>query len=311
MMSDTTKKTANAHWHQFRLTVQSELVDPLSELLDSIGAAAVTTENAGDDEFYEVAFPGTPSWETVRVTALFNEDADIKAIQNLTLSALKKIGVEEIPHTLEKLADQDWERVWLDSFSPIKVGKDLWVVPSWCDPVEIDSRNIRLDPGLAFGTGTHATTFMCLDWISRQHLKTQTVLDYGSGSGILAIASIMSGAEHADAVDIDPLAVEACELNAQRNTFADVIISESMRAYLPNDLPDPIKTYDLVIANILAEVILMLKDTLIPHVAPSGTLLLTGILKQQSDKIMVAFSESFDFTVQEKDHWVLLIGRRR
>ena len=310
-MSDTTKQANNAHWHQFRLTVQAELVGPVSELLESFGCAALTSENAGEDEFYEVAFPGTPSWDTVRVTALFNEDADIKSIESLTLAALKKIGVEEVPHTLEKLADQDWERVWLDSFSPIQVGKDLWVVPSWCEPVEIESRNIRLDPGLAFGTGTHATTFMCLDWISRQDLKAQTVLDYGSGSGILAIASIMSGAVHADAVDIDPLAVEACVSNAQRNTFAGLGISESMRSYLPNDLPDQKKQYDLVIANILAEVILMLKGTLITHVAPSGTLLLTGILKQQADKVMAAFSESFDFTVQEKDHWVLLIGRCR
>ena len=151
MMSDTTKKTANAHWHQFRLTVQSELVDPLSELLDSIWCRRCNDrEMQGTMSSMKWLFPALASWETVRVTALFNEDADIKAIQNLTLSALKKIGVEEIPHTLEKLADQDWERVWLDSFSPIKVGKDLWVVPSWCDPVEIDSRNIRLDPGLAF-----------------------------------------------------------------------------------------------------------------------------------------------------------------
>ena len=310
-MSDTTKDTKNAHWHQFRLTVQSELVNPLSELFDSFGAAAVTTENAGEDEFYEVAFPGTPSWETVRVTALFNEGTNIKAIQNLTIAALQKVGVEEVPHTLEKLADQDWERVWLDSFSPIKVGNELWVVPSWCELVDQDSRNIRLDPGLAFGTGTHATTFMCLDWISRQDLTTQSVLDYGSGSGILAIASIMSGAVHADAVDIDPLAVEACVSNAQRNTFAGSAIEESMCAYLPNDLPDRNKHYELVIANILAEVILNLKDTLTTHVALSGTLLLTGILKQQADKVMAAFSESFDFTVQEKDHWVLLIGRRR
>jgi ribosomal protein L11 methyltransferase len=278
---------------------------------ESLAADAVTTENAGNDEFYEVAFPGTPSWETVRVTALFNQDADIHAIKNLTLAALAKIGVEEVPHTLEKLDDQDWERVWLNSFAPIEVGKNLWVVPSWCEPVDAGARNIRLDPGLAFGTGTHATTFMCLNWISQQDLASQSVLDYGSGSGILAIAAIMSGAIHADAVDIDPLAVQACTLNAQRNSFQGVSIDNLMHAYLPDALPDQHGTYNLVIANILAEVILQLKNILMGHVAASGTLLLTGILKEQADKVIKAYSDSFDFTVLHKDHWVLLIGRRR
>jgi ribosomal protein L11 methyltransferase len=218
-------------WIQATFVIDAADVDKLSDMLEGFLAQAITSENAGDDEFYEVAFPGTPDWQKVRVTALFNDTIELEPIINFVQAQF--FGTNEIPVEVTKLVDQDWERVWLASFKPIQVGTDLWVCPSWCDATEPSARNIILDPGLAFGTGTHATTNMCLHWLADQQLNGQRVLDYGSGSGILAIASIMSGAEFADAVDIDPLAVDACIKNAERNK-----VDSQMNACLPQQLPE-------------------------------------------------------------------------
>jgi len=287
-------------WIQVTFVVDAKQVEPLSTILETFMAAAITTENAGEDEFFEVAFPGTPDWQKVQVTGLFDEKIDLEPIVNYVQNHFAPELSSEIPTSLNKLVDQDWERVWLTSFKPIQVGSNLWVCPSWCEPTEPTARNIILDPGLAFGTGTHATTHMCLQWLSDQILDEQYVLDYGSGSGILAIASIFSGAKLADAVDIDPLAVDACIKNAKRNN-----VSESMNAYLPTTMPTS-KTYDLVIANILAEVIIELRETLISNLKPGGTLLLTGILVTQADKVKAAFGNQFTFEQQNQDQWCLL-----
>lgn len=259
----------------------------------------MTTENAGDEEFYEVAFPGTPTWPSVKLTALFEADF---ALQPMLDEVAEQWGDDgEIPVSLSKLVDQDWERLWLDSFKPVQVGHDLWVCPSWCEPQAPQSRNIILDPGLAFGTGTHATTGLCLQWLSEQDLSQQTVLDYGAGSGILAIAALICGANQATAVDIDPLAVSACHDNAVRNQTQD-----KLRACLPNELEH--QPYDLVIANILAEVLIELKETLLLHLRPTGTLLLTGILNDQADNVMSAYADSLAFEHRAQDQWSLLIG---
>ena len=287
-------------WVQATFVVDADEVEKLTALMEAFLAAAVTTENAGDDEFYEVAFPGVPDWEKVRVTALFDERIDLDPIVDFVHSQYPGI---EIPTEINKLVDQDWERVWLSSFKPIEVGKDLWVCPTWCEPVQPSSRNIVLDPGLAFGTGTHATTFMCLNWLASANLSGQRILDYGSGSGILAIAALLSGGTHADAVDIDPLAVNACFENAKRNN-----VSPQLDAYLPNQLPsEPTHSYDLVIANILAEVIIELRDTLLLHLKPGGTLLLTGILESQVDRVMQHYGSDFEVEHNQQDQWALLV----
>jgi ribosomal protein L11 methyltransferase len=319
-------------WIQATFVIDAADVDRLSDMLEGFLAQAITTENAGDDEFYEVAFPGTPDWLKVRVTALFNDSVELVPIidfvrtqfSNSSESGMPATGVpatgvpatgvpatampaKEIPVEIATLVDQDWERVWLASFKPIQVGTDLWVCPSWCEATEPSARNIILDPGLAFGTGTHATTNMCLHWLADQQLDGQRVLDYGSGSGILAIAAIMSGADFADAVDIDPLAVDACIQNALRNK-----VDMQMNACLPQQLPEsPAATYDLVIANILAEVIILLRDTLLLHLAPGGRLLLTGILSSQADKVTAAFGDQFEFNQQHKDQWCLITASRK
>ncbi|MFT5609788.1 MAG: ribosomal protein L11 methyltransferase [Arenicella sp.] len=289
------------NWSQLSLVVDASQVDLVSTILDVFLAKAVTTENAGQVEFYEIAFPGTPDWEKVTVTGLFEEQVDVEPIIEFIHSQLSG---QEVPTSIAKLVDQDWARVWLSSFKPIQVGTKLWVCPSWCEPVDADARNIILDPGLAFGTGTHATTAMCLNWLSEKNLSMQNVLDYGSGSGILAIAAVFSGAVHADAVDIDPLAVTACKDNAERNGVADRVI-----AYLPDqigsDSQQP-RAYDLVIANILAEVIIELRDILLVHLKPDGRLLLTGILNTQADRVIAAFGDDYNFEKKIQDQWCLL-----
>lgn len=293
-------------WVQTTFIVDANQVETVSTILDTFLAQAVTTENAGEDEFYEVAFPGTPDWQKVRVTALFDQAVDLQPIINFVLNHLKQECADEIPVSINKLVDQDWERVWLESFKPIQVGHQLWVCPSWCEPTEPDARNILLDPGLAFGTGTHPTTHMCLQWLSMQDLTAHNVLDYGSGSGILAIAALLSGARYADAVDIDPLAVNACIENAKRNH-----VSSTMNGFLPDELADqPHNRYELVIANILAEVIIELHDTLLLHCHDNGRLLLTGILATQADRVIDAFASEFTFEKQLQDQWCLLVGTR-
>jgi len=295
-------------WIQVNMVVDAEQVDKLSNMLEMFLAQAVTTENAGEDEFYEIAFPGTPDWQKVAVTGLFSDQIEIEPIIDFIHSQLQSQSTQEIPTSVSKLTDQNWERVWLNSFKPIKVGHQLWVCPSWCEPEDATARNIILDPGLAFGTGTHATTAMCLHWLADQNLAAQHVLDYGSGSGILAIAALLSNADHADAVDIDPLAVQACMENARRNG-----VETRMRAYLPTDIDSSspqAKPYNLVIANILAEVIIELRDTLLLHLAPDGQLLLTGILNTQADRVKSAFGPEYQFEKLVNDQWCLLVGSK-
>ena len=294
-------------WIQATFVVDATDVDRLSDMLEGFLAQAITSENAGEDEFYEVAFPGTPDWQKVKLTALFNDTVEIEPIIAFVQNQFSSSTETEIPVQVAKLVDQDWERVWLASFKPIKVGENLWVCPSWCEPTEPAARNIIIDPGLAFGTGTHATTNMCLHWLAEQQLDGQRVLDYGSGSGILAIAAIMSGAEFADAVDIDPLAVDACIENASRNK-----VDKQMHACLPHQLAEtPAATYNLVIANILADVIIQLRDTLLLHLAADGELLLTGILSTQADKVMAAIGDDFEFRQHHKDQWCLITAHRK
>ena len=294
-------------WIQTTFIIDAADVDRLSDMLEGFLAQAITSENAGEDEFYEVAFPGTPDWQKVKLTALFNDTVELEPIIQFVQTQFVSATETEIPVKITKLVDQDWERVWLASFQPIEVGSNLWVCPSWCEPTKPTARNIILDPGLAFGTGTHATTNMCLHWLAEQHLDGQRVLDYGSGSGILAIAAIMSGAQHSDAVDIDPLAVDACIENAKRNG-----VDHKMNSYLPNQLPAlPAASYDLVIANILAEVIIELRDTLLLHLKRDGELLLTGILSSQAEGVKSSFGDMFEFEQQHQDQWCLITARRK
>ncbi|MGH1542297.1 MAG: 50S ribosomal protein L11 methyltransferase [Arenicella sp.] len=287
-------------WQRIQFRVDASHFDDLSNILEACLAQSVTIENAGEADFFEVAFPGRPDWQKIQVTGLFYADADATAIIDFVNQTL--FPDQPVPAIVERLQDQDWERVWLDQFKPFHIAADLWVCPSWITPPEKDAKNIILDPGLAFGTGTHATTFLCLQWLATNPIAGASILDYGAGSGILAIAGVLHGADKAIAVDIDPLAVAAAKENAQRNEVAD-----KMTSLLVTDLVQE-QCYDLVIANILADVLIEHAGILASSVVAGGTLLLSGLLSEQREKVEKSFADQFVFQHYVHEGWVLLVG---
>lgn len=283
-----------------RFQVRGELSEPLTELLNELGAVSVSLENAGPDSFYEVAYPQTPNWREVAVTGLFPKQSDCEAVTKQVHASLG----EDLGSEISVLDDQDWERSWLSSFKPVQVGPELWVCPSWLTPPVSEAVNLVVDPGLAFGTGTHATTALCLNWLDLNRPRGKRVIDFGCGSGILAVASLKLGAEFAWGVDIDPLALRASEENAQRNG-----VSDRYMACHPDDLP-PLLRADLVVANILAQVLIDLSCTLLKLLAEGGVMLLTGILHHQAPKVRQAFEPQLKFDQVIDEEWSMLIGRR-
>ncbi len=209
-------------------------------------------------------------------------------------------------HHVEEIADQDWERSWMDNFQPMRFGRRLWIVPSWHAAPEPDAVNLLLDPGLAFGTGTHPTTALCLEWLDGQELAGRQVLDFGCGSGILAIAALLLGAERAVGTDIDPQALEASRDNASRNGIEPA----RFPVYLPADLPQ--RQADVLVANILAGPLVSLAPQLTGLVRPGGLLALSGILAEQAEEVRAAYSAHFDLDpTAEREGWIRISGRRR
>ena len=205
-------------WLQLRLAITPEQAPTLEDQLLELGAVSVTFMDAEDQPIFEPDLGTTPLWSNTHLLALFEADTDPEAL----LQHLRLLWQAELPpHELEKIEDQDWERSWMDNFHPMRFGERLWIVPSWHAAPEPDAVNLLLDPGLAFGTGTHPTTSLCLQWLDAQQLQGKTLIDFGCGSGILAIAGLLLGAEHAVGTDIDIQALEASRDNAQRNQVAD------------------------------------------------------------------------------------------
>jgi ribosomal protein L11 methyltransferase len=287
------------NWQRLRFQVEKNRAEALISVLEACLAQAVTTENAGDDAFYEVAFPGKPEWKKVTVTGLFSEGVDIHAICGLAQQVVP--GGEALIGEASVVKDQEWERVYLSHFKPLRVGDNLWVIPKWREPVEPDACNIFMDPGLAFGTGTHETTAMCLNWLSTAKLQANAVIDYGCGSGILAIAAVLLGAKSALAIDIDPLALEASVNNGLTNG-----VSSRLRVCLPSEV-DSSDRGDIVIVNILADVIVELAPRLVEILKPGATLLLTGILTEQGERVKKAFP-NYQFDITTQGQWCLLCG---
>ena len=289
-------------WQRVQFRVDAAFFEDLSTLLEACLAQAVSIENAGDDEFFEVAFPEKPDWKKIKVSALFNSDVDVAVIIDFVNDTL--FQKNPAPAIVEELQDQDWERVWLDQFKPFHIAGELWVCPSWKTPPQPEAINLILDPGLAFGTGTHATTFLCLQWLATNNIKKNTVLDYGAGSGILAIAALLHGANNALAVDIDPMAVTAAKENSECNQVGD-----RMQSLIVTDLPKG-KQYDLVIANILAHVLVENAAILSQSVAEGGILLMSGLLQKQRERVEQSFGNQFIFTYEIREGWVMLIGKK-
>ena len=292
------------------LRAPEAVAEPLSDaLLDELGALAVTVEDAdagGDAERALYGEPGLPApaaaWQRSTLKALFDGDADAERAATLVLAQPWAADVHV--QSLAPVPDADWVRLTQSQFEPLAVTPSFWIVPSWHDAPAAAREVIRLDPGLAFGTGSHPTTRMVLRWIAANADAVQgaRVLDYGCGSGILAIAAARFGAAEVVAVDIDPAAVGATADNAQRN-----------RVTLQAGLPDAAHGgFDVVLANILARPLELLAPLLAGHVAAGGGLVLSGILERQADALAAAYAPLLPIGVLERlDGWVLMGGRRR
>ncbi len=284
-----------------------ERVEIVGEALDELDALSVSVEDADAQTEAEQALFGEPGmpppregWQRSRVVALFDAEAPARhaaavlAAQDF-FADCQVIGVAE-------LQDQDWVRLTQSQFAPVEITPSFWIVPTWHEPPAQAERIIRLDPGLAFGTGTHPTTRMCLRWIARQGEggAGRRVLDYGCGSGILAIGAAKFGAQEIDAVDIDPAAVESTRLNAEANGVR-------LRAALPDAAQG---RYDTVLANILATPLKVLAPLLCAHVAEGGSLVLAGILERQADELKAAYAPHLALEVADaEDGWILMTGR--
>lgn len=293
--------------HELVLRVGESLVDPVSDALgDELGALSVSVEDADAGSDVEQALfgePGMPAprgaWQQSTVRALFPDEMAATEAATLLLSQDWTVGVHV--NALQVVPDEDWVRVTQAQFAPVPVTPKFWIVPSWHAVPAAAERVIRLDPGLAFGTGTHPTTRMCLRWIATQARAWPRVLDYGCGSGILAIGAALHGAREIDAVDIDTAAVEATRANALANGV-------TLRAGLPDVAAG---TYDLVLANILAQPLKLLAPLLAGHLADGAPLVLAGILERQADEIRAAYAPWCDLSVSDsEDGWILMTAQR-
>ncbi|MBR2514486.1 MAG: 50S ribosomal protein L11 methyltransferase [Halomonas sp.] len=299
-------------WLQLKAHVAPEQADLLEELLLAEGATAIGLQDAHDDPVFEPERGTTPLWQDTILTGLYD---DLEGIQEM-LGRIEAAWAQQLPSDpcpmieYELLADRDWEREWMDDFTPLRMGERLWIVPSWHEPPEADAVNLILDPGLAFGTGTHPTTALCLEWLDSLavagKLHDKRVLDVGCGSGILAIAALKLGAVHADATDIDPQALQASRDNAERNHIND----EQLALYYPEQLTGG--PYPIVTANILAGPLVELSPMIAGHVAPGGQLALSGILANQANDVLEAY-QSQGLIMEEpiiREGWVRLSGMR-
>lgn len=290
-------------WLQVRLAIQPDQAEQWEDTLLELGAVSVTFMDGEDQPIYEPDLGTTPLWSHTHLLALFEDDVDAQALAQ----HIKLLGGENTPELdIERIEDQDWERSWMDNFHPMRFGLRLWIVPSWHAAPEPEAVNLLLDPGLAFGTGTHPTTALCLEWLDGQPLDDCNVLDFGCGSGILAIAAKLLGAKQLTCTDIDVQALEATRDNANRNAIA----AEDMLVYLPEDMPQ--QQFDVVLANILAGPLVSLAPQLIAHTRTGGRLALSGILAEQAQEVRDAYSDAFALDpTAEKDGWVCISGVRR
>jgi len=288
-------------WLQVRLALTPAQAETYEDLMLELGAVSVTFMDAEDQPIFEPDLGTTPLWSQTHLLALFEGDTDATALEQRV-----QLLANGLTYEVERLEDQEWERSWMDNFQPMRFGQRLWIVPSWHEAPEPDAVNLLLDPGLAFGTGTHPTTSLCLQWLDGEPVEGRQVLDFGCGSGILAIAALLLGAERAVGTDIDVQALEASRENADRNGIA----AARFPLYLPADLPT--EPADVVVANILAGPLVGLAEQITRLTRIGGRLALSGILAEQAEDVRAAYAGCFDLEpTATLDGWVRISGTRR
>lgn len=295
------------HWVQLKVHCLATQVEATEDALLSLGALSVTLQDDADQPILEPELGTTPVWDNTLVIGLFDAESDTNALKSAFLPAFASEGGPGSPDChIELLEDKDWIRAWMDDYHPMQFGPRLWVCPSWREPEDASAVNLMLDPGLAFGTGTHPTTALCLSWLDQSIQGDEYVIDYGCGSGILGIAALLLGASHMTGVDIDPQALLATRDNATRNQISPDVY----QVYLPEKTPSA--PCDVLIANILAGPLKSLADTLAALIKPHGKIALSGLLAAQADDVSAHYSQWFVMEApRQQGDWVILTGTKR
>lgn len=288
------------NWQQVHITIPKEKLNELEDFLLSIGALSVTYKDAGDNPVLEPLPGETPLWPELIVSGLFEQKKNMNTVMNIL-----QRHYPDLPAVKEELEDQDWERSWMDDYQPMSFGQRLWVVPTNMEAPEPDAVNLRLDPGLAFGTGTHPTTSLCLQWLDQHNVSNQTLLDYGCGSGILAIAALLLDASMAEGVDIDPQAITASNANAKINK-----VEQKLAVFLPEQFEE--KQFDIVMANILSGPLAELAPRLARYTKTGGYIVLSGILEEQAHSVREVYQQWFEMApIIVHDGWAMISGRKK
>lgn len=290
-------------WIQVHLTTDKEKAPLIELLFENMGALSVTLGDAEDEPLLEPKPGELPLWKQTRVTGLFSGETNPDELRSAINQTLDSEVTKQLE--LERLEDQVWERAWMDDFHPMPFGEKLWICPAGKKPPNPDAIIVELDPGLAFGTGTHPTTALCLEWLDGTPLNNKVIIDFGCGSGILSIAALRLGAKEVIAIDHDSQALEASAANAEKNG-----VLERLNIVHGSEIPQ--QSADIVVANILAGTLIDLQPQLAAHTKPGGKIILSGILAEQAEAVSQAFAVVFDMQPPKQlDDWVLLEGRRR
>lgn len=295
-------------WLQIKIQVNPQNAEPYEDILLAAGCAAVVLHDSADEPIFEPDLGTTPLWSTTTLVGLFSADHNLDETRTFITTALQQLFPDLPTPSIftEILEDKDWEREWMENYHPMKFGNRLWVCPSWRDVPDPTAVNLMLDPGLAFGTGTHPTTALCLEWLDNEPLEGKDVVDFGCGSGILGIAALLLGAKHVTAIDIDPQALQATLDNLQRNQLA----TSKLDCWLPENAP---KTQaDLLVANILAGPLTSLAEEIAGRVRPNGRLVISGLLENQATELAEAYTPWFEMEAAvSKEGWIRIAGTRK
>lgn len=285
-----------------QITLSHNAPEQMEALLEAAGAVAITLRDGGDEALIEPEPGASPLWQNTEIIGLFPEHTDAQSVINEVQTGLEL--AEPIKWHAELIEDRDWVRAWLDDYRPMRFGENLWVCPKHETVHAENAIVLQLDPGMAFGTGSHASTALCLEWLDANPPRGHLVIDYGCGSGILAIAAALLGARYAYAVDIDPQALVATQDNAAYNQIDSCVETRDAQDLTPNKA-------DLVLANILAGPLIELAPELSQLVRPGGTLVMAGLLEQQAASVQSAYINQFEFEpARSRDGWSCLVARR-